>query len=73
MTPIETMLDTVDFKPVEAPTVIDPNIPYVTHAGVLRIGEIEIEAFVLSNGQRIITEEGIKKVFGEDIFKTLGL
>ncbi|KDE63157.1 hypothetical protein FUSO4_09720, partial [Fusobacterium necrophorum DJ-1] len=37
----------------------------VTHSGNLFIGEKEINCAVLENGQRIITQSSIYKVFGK--------
>lgn len=59
--PIEKMLDQVDFKPVKEKP-IKSDLPHVTHTGILKIGEIEIEVCVLSNGKRIISEKEMEKV-----------
>jgi hypothetical protein len=61
-TPMEAMLDSVSFIPtnLEKP---ESDLPYVTHTGVLKIGNISIEVLVLSNGQRVITEEEMNKFF----------
>ena len=40
------------------------DLPHVTHRGILRIGNQELECFQLSNGQRIFTEESLMKFFG---------
>jgi P63C domain len=40
------------------------DIPQATHAGVLRIGDIEIECAVLPDGTRVLSERAITKGFG---------
>jgi hypothetical protein len=61
-TPMEIMLDNIDFKPVSKPETAS-HLPYVTHEGELAIGDITITVLVLSNGMRIIPEDEIKKIF----------
>lgn len=39
----------------------DPNIPRATHTGVLTVGSVEIPAYVLENGDRILSTRGIMK------------
>jgi hypothetical protein len=65
MTPIERMLNEVEYKPVAPPEEIG-TLPYVTHEGIMMLGEIELEVFVLSDGRRIISEDSLVKFFGED-------
>lgn len=36
-------------------------LPTVTHRGVLKVMDLEIEVFRLSNGQAVISEEGMAK------------
>ena len=61
MTPIESLLDKVDWQVVETPTV-KSTIPHVTHCGKLKMLDIEIDVLLLSNGQRIFTEEGMAQI-----------
>src|ERR1035441_184344 len=35
-----------------------------THTGVLRIGDSEIQAFVLENGERVLSTRGVMKSLG---------
>lgn len=58
-------LDHLKWEPVEKPDVVDPELPYVTHLGMLRLGDVEIEVYQLSNGQRIIDPESLRFLFGE--------
>ena len=62
MTPIEKLLDDVKWKEIhhESP----PNIPYATHEGVLYLGVFKFKVYQLSDGQRVIDEEDLKKFFG---------
>ncbi len=60
-TPIETALESVDWKelsPDEISTREDAykagGLPYATHEGTLKIGEIEIECARLNTGQTVI-------------------
>lgn len=63
--PIEIMLDKVDFTPTEPSNVIE-GLPYVTHQGVLKIGdELEILVCQLNTGERIIPEIELDRVFGQ--------
>lgn len=39
-------------------------LPKATHAGVLRIGEIEIDCFVIEDGRRVISQSGMSKAIG---------
>lgn len=63
-TPIDTLLDTIEFKPVDINGEIDRTIPYVTHCGTLSIGGNELDVIVLNDGRRIITEDSLCKFFG---------
>jgi hypothetical protein len=58
--PIDILLDQVDYKPI--PGMMPPkskNIPYATHEGILKIGDIEIKVYVLNDGRRVIDAETI--------------
>ncbi len=39
------------------------DLPYVTHSGKLKLGDEVIEVHRLSNGQTIITEDGLAAFF----------
>jgi hypothetical protein len=54
--PINAVLNALDWKPVPAPTVLT-NLPYVTHEGILSIGNSDLHLFQLSDGQRVINAE----------------
>ena len=40
------------------------DLPFATHEGTVRIGEIEIGVAVLNNGQRVITQSGFMRALG---------
>jgi hypothetical protein len=42
---------------------VSDDLPYVTHSGKLKLGDEEIDVFRLSNGQTIITEDGLLAFF----------
>jgi hypothetical protein len=55
--PIETMMDFVYWKPVAN------NLPFVTHEGVLQIGDVSMRVYQLSDGRRVIPSEDIERFF----------
>lgn len=61
--PIEIMLDKVEWKRIYASTTLNTHIPYATHEGILNIGGIELKVYQLSTGQRVIAEEDLIKFF----------
>lgn len=42
----------------------NPGIPRATHEGILKIGDLEIDCSVLSDGTRIISQSSMYKAFG---------
>lgn len=63
MSPIERMLEAVDWVPVDGNPPRDSYIPYATHTGVLKIDTLEVECVQLNTGQRLITEAGMIAFF----------
>lgn len=56
-TPIDTLLDQIEYEPI-----LQPGVEYelhATHRGVLRIGEMELTVYRLSDGSRVIDQESI--------------
>lgn len=73
MTPIEKAMSEIDLTPTGAQPN-DESLPYATHTGIMKIGEIEIEVNVLNDGRRIISEDALTKIFGygwKDVLKSL--
>lgn len=68
--PINEMIDKV-VKPVPKPANLKEGDTYATHEGILKLGDIELEVFLLNTGQRIISEESLKKFFGDDFTNIL--
>lgn len=62
-TPIEVMLDNVDWRKVEAskPFQLSDDIPFVTHEGTLNFCGHELEVVQLSNGQRVLPAESFER------------
>lgn len=58
-------------KPVHY-DILPESEKYVTHEGVMKIGEIELDVCVLNTGERIIKEESLKRFFGEDFLSCIG-
>ncbi len=48
---IATLLNTVDWQPIELPNFVpDPVLPHATHSGVLKAEEFELRCYKLSDG-----------------------
>lgn len=62
-TPIEQILDKLEYTPTNAEPSKD-GIPHVTHESILKLGELSVRVYVLSDGNRIIPEEDMKRIFG---------
>lgn len=71
-TPIDILLDEVDYTPVEVDRG-DSDLPYVTHEGTLKLGDIELQVVVLNTGQRIIPTEELEKFFGEGFLQEISM
>lgn len=51
-TPIEVMLDSLIWTPIEGEVAPDDR-PYATHSGVLNLGEFNLRVYQLSDGNRV--------------------
>src|SRR5690349_9459408 len=40
------------------------DLPIATHTGVLRVGDVEIDCYVLENGERILSTRGVMRSLG---------
>lgn len=67
----DAMFSEVIWEPVGY-TGDDKITPHVTMQGVMRIGEIEIKVFQLSNGKRVLAKEDVDKFFGMDLSELIG-
>lgn len=66
-TPIDIMLDNVDWVPIDRQysSIPQPNELYATHGGIMKVGNAELEVFILNNGERVISAESLERFFGE--------
>lgn len=64
-TPIEMMLDGVEWVPCSAEREGCEDLPYATHEGVLEIGDFRLRCYRLSNGQAVFHADDIKAAFGD--------
>lgn len=63
-TPIESMLDSVEWMPVERTGEIAKNdLPYATHSGVLAICGHELRCYRLNTGHAVFDADDVKKFF----------
>lgn len=64
--PIDSMLERVEWLPAETPVGqgADNSLPHATHAGVLRIGDMELRCYRLNDGRAIINAEDMESFFG---------
>lgn len=61
--PIDLMMDRVQWTPIPGADGVEiGEMPYATHVGILEIGPCRIECARLSNGQRVITEAGLRQL-----------
>jgi len=63
-TPIDAVLDKVEWVSMEQPIDDGSGLPYATHAGVLKIGDIELKCYQLSDGNRVFEAESVERFFG---------
>ena len=62
-TPIEMILDGVAWVASGDKAPIDSDLPFVTHSGVLQIGDHSLKCFRLSNGQTVFDAEDFERFF----------
>lgn len=64
-TPMTRLLNALDWQELPAPEGSIPDgVPVATHEGVLRLGELSLRVYQLSDGQRIISAEDMEQFFG---------
>ena len=61
-TPIEIMLDGVEYKKLDTSRIKVTDLPYATHEGILKIGEMELKVYVLNDGRRVFMFEDFEKL-----------
>ena len=64
-TPMDTMLNMVEWEEICQPEDVMNNdeIPWATHSGVLRVGDLELRCYQLSDGRRILNAEDVEAFF----------
>lgn len=60
--PINQLIDSV-VKPVEKPSKGTSGFPFITHEGVLEVGDKKLRCYILSNDMRILDAEDVDKFF----------
>ncbi len=63
--PIDYMLDTVDWEVSEEDNLEDDGIPYATHNGVLDILGSKLRCYRLSDGKTVFDADDVEKLFGQ--------
>jgi hypothetical protein len=66
-TPIEMILDGVEWVEAEGDAPSNSNLPHVTHSGVLKIGDHSLKCFRLSNGQAVFDADDFENFFRETV------
>lgn len=61
----DELIDTIEWTPMppHATDVPDDGIPWATHEGVLHIGNAQLKAYMLSNGQRVFDADDVQRFF----------
>ena len=67
-TPMDHILDQLEWKKVQCDENSNDDIPYVTHEGIIKLpfGDelIKLKVYQLSDGNRVIDENDLNKLFG---------
>lgn len=64
MTPIEMMLDGVQWVAAEQAQASEDGTPWATHEGVLEIGAASLRCYRLNTGQAVFNSEDVHAFFG---------
>ena len=64
-TPIEMLLDGIEWKPINPDGIYNLNgdLPVATHQGILHIEDIELRVYQLSDGRRVIEQQDMVNLF----------
>lgn len=60
--PLDTLLDRVDWQPLPTETDNGDGLPHATHKGVLTIGAVKLECYVLNDGRRVFMGDTIERI-----------
>lgn len=61
--PVERLLDQVEWLPLP-PNDEPGDLPYATHEGILRIGDLELKCYTLNTGARVFEVNDLLRFFG---------
>lgn len=64
-TPIEMILDGLEWVAVEGGDPPKDDLPSVTHSGVLQIGDHSLRCYWLSNGQTVFEADDFERFFAQ--------
>jgi hypothetical protein len=62
-TPIDRIMEAVEWKPLPAPIGDEAKGLYATHDGVLAIGGLRFRCYQLNDGQRLLDADDVERVF----------
>lgn len=62
-TPIDLMLDKIDWIKYEDEERHNSELPYAIHSGILRIGDIKLKCYRLNNGMAVFDADDVEKFF----------
>lgn len=60
---IDLMLDKINWIQYEDEERHNSELPYATHSGVLKIGDIELKCYRLNNGMAVFDADDIENFF----------
>lgn len=61
--PIDALLDTTEWTPVERDETTESGVPYATHSGVLEIGGSKLRCYRLNTGMAVIDADDFDAFF----------
>jgi len=64
--PIEALLDSIEWTAYEKKHEIDDGIPFATHYGTLAFYGISLKVYQLSDGQRVIDADDVRAMFSDN-------
>jgi hypothetical protein len=62
--PINALIDACVHPVTVSPADRDSGIPYVTHTGILELGEVKLTVHVLNTGQRVMDKATAERFLG---------
>jgi len=63
-TPIDIMMDDVVWEEIDSIDIEpDSDMPHATHKGILRIGDVSLKCYQLSDGMRVLDADDVADFF----------